>query len=72
MKGNVLDSICTIFMEHNLDFWHKRTIYHFDPYSVFLAIATFTFMHLADAFIQSDSGYTFLFLSVCYEYTRAT
>ncbi len=34
-----------IFMEHDLylisyDFWHKRKINHFDPYTVLLAIAT--------------------------------
>ncbi len=32
-------------MEHDLisnDFWHKRKIYNFDPYNVFLAIATNT------------------------------
>ncbi len=33
-----------IFMEHDLNilmiFWHKRKIYNFDPYNVFLAIAT--------------------------------
>ncbi len=34
-----------IFMEHDLYlisyvFWHKRKIYNFDPYNVFLAIAT--------------------------------
>ncbi len=33
-----------IFMEHDLyhpnDFWHKRKIDNFDPYSVFMAIAT--------------------------------
>ncbi len=38
--GNVQN----IFMEHDLkypnDFWHKRKIYHFDPYNVLLAIAT--------------------------------
>ncbi len=28
-------------------------------------IFTFTFMHLADTFIQSDSGYTFFFVSMC-------
>ncbi len=39
--GNVLN----IFMEHDLnlisnDFWHKIKKYNFDPYNVFLAIAT--------------------------------
>ncbi len=32
-----------IFMEHTWcsnDFWHKRKINNFDPYNVFLAIAT--------------------------------
>ncbi len=31
-----------IFMEHNpyCDFWHKRKINNFDPYNVFLAVAT--------------------------------
>ncbi len=33
-----------IFMEHDLlypnDFWLKRKLHNFDPYSVFLAIAT--------------------------------
>ncbi len=31
-----------IFIEHNpyCDFWHKRKIYNFDPFNVFLAVAT--------------------------------
>ncbi len=31
-----------IFMEHNpyCDFWHKRKINNFDPFNVFLAVAT--------------------------------
>ncbi len=48
-------------------FWHNRKIHYFDPYNVLLAIATnipqrltFTFMHLADAFIHGD----LFFLSV--------
>ncbi len=40
MIGNVLN----IFMEHDLNiqmnFWHKREMYNFDPYTVFLAIVT--------------------------------
>ncbi len=37
-------NVQNIFMEHDLNvlkiFWHKRKIYIFDPYNVFLAIAT--------------------------------
>ncbi len=29
-----------IFTNHPNDFWHKRKMYNFYPYSVFLAIAT--------------------------------
>ncbi len=29
-----------IFIEYPNDFWHKRKIDNFDPYNVFLAIAT--------------------------------
>ncbi len=29
-----------IFTQYPNDFWHKRKIYNFDPYSVFWAIAT--------------------------------
>ncbi len=29
-----------IFTKCPEDFWHKRKIYNFDPYNVFLAIAT--------------------------------
>ncbi len=41
MVGNLQN----IFMEHDLylisnDFWHKRKTHNFDPYNVFLAIAT--------------------------------
>ncbi len=44
--GNVQN----IFMEHN-DFWHKRKVDHFDPYSVLLAIATHTPVLLMTAFV---------------------
>ncbi len=37
MVGNIQN----IFMEHDLYFfWHKRKIYNFDPYNVFVSIAT--------------------------------
>ncbi len=29
-----------IFTKYPNDFWHKRKTYNFDPYNVFLAIAT--------------------------------
>ncbi len=29
-----------IFIKCPNDFWHKRKIYNFDPYNVFLSIAT--------------------------------
>ncbi len=40
-----VESFQNIFMEHDLylisyDFWHKININNFDPYNVFLAIAT--------------------------------
>ncbi len=45
-----------IFMEHDLylisnDFWHKRKINNFDPYNVFLAIATNIPQRLETAFV---------------------
>ncbi len=45
-----------IFMEHDLylipnDFWLKRKINHFDPYNVFLAIATIIPQRLKTAFV---------------------
>ncbi len=34
-------NVQNLLMEHGLNhFWHKRKIYNFDPYNVFLAIAT--------------------------------
>ncbi len=47
-------------MEHDLylisysypnDFWHKKKIYYFDPFNVFLAIATNLTMLLKTAFV---------------------
>ncbi len=48
MVGNLQN----IFTGHDLylisynDFWHNRKVYHFDPYSVLLAIATYISMLL--------------------------
>ncbi len=57
MVGNVQN----IFMEHDLyfnilciiyyDFWNKRKIYNFDPYNIFLAIATNIPQRLMTAFL---------------------
>ncbi len=43
---------------------YNMYIYYF---FILTAVSIFTFMHLADAFIQSDlhSGYTFFFISMC-------
>ncbi len=51
MIGNVLN----IFMEHDLNilmiFWHKREMYNFDPYNVFLVIVTNIPQRLNTAFV---------------------
>jgi len=56
-----------IFMEHELyhisyhnDFWHKRKIYNFDPYDVFLAIATNIPQRLMTAFVLQGHVYLFI------------
>ncbi len=54
-------------MEHDLylypnDFWHKRKMYHFDPYNVFLAIATNIPQRLKTGFVCPGSH---LLCSLC-------
>ncbi len=51
--GNVQN----IFMEHDLYFCHKRKIYNFDPYNVFLAIATNIPVLLMTAFVLQGHIY---------------
>ncbi len=50
-----------IFMEHDLwypnDFWHKIKIYTYDPYSVFLVIATNIPVILINAFVLQGHIY---------------
>ncbi len=43
--------------DHPNDFWHKRKIYNFDPYNVFLAIATTIPVLLMTGFVFQ--GHTF-------------
>ncbi len=41
-----------IFMEHDLnDFCHKRKMYNFDPYNIFLSIATNISQRLKTGFV---------------------
>ncbi len=40
-----------IFIYYPNDFWHKRKIDHFDPYSVLLAIATNITVRLMTGFV---------------------
>ncbi len=40
-----------IFTKYPNDFWHKRKICNFDPYTVFLAIATNIPQRLNTAFV---------------------
>ncbi len=40
------------------DFWHKRKIYNFDPYNVFLAIATNIPKRLKTGFVVQ--GYIYM------------
>ncbi len=52
-----------IFMEHDLylcpnDFWHKRKINNFDPYNVFLAIATNIPQWLKTGFVVQGHTHT--------------
>ncbi len=72
--GNSLN----IFMEHIYliplpnYFWHKRKIYHFDPYNVFVAIATNIPQGLKTAFVlqghtcprQSEELFLLLFFII--------
>ncbi len=58
-----------IFMEHDLYlisyvFWHKIKIYNFDPYNVFLAIAT----NIARAIYDWFCGVTHTHMYVKYIY----
>ncbi len=54
MVGNVQN----IFMEHDPnDFWHKREIDNFDPYNVFLAIATNIPQRLKTGFVVQGHIY---------------
>ncbi len=58
-------NLLNIFMEHDFylisnDFWHKRKIYNFDPYNVFLAIAT-NIPVLLKGVIWCDFKFFFLF-----------
>ncbi len=70
--GNLLN----IFMEHDLylipnDFWHKRKIDNFDPYNVFLAIATNIPQRLMTDFVLQGPGLPrFENKKVIYYYTK--
>ncbi len=46
-----------IFTYYPNDFWHKRKIDNFDPYRVFLAIATNTPQRLNTAFVLQGHIY---------------
>ncbi len=46
-----------IFTEYPNDFWHKRKINNFDPYNVFLAIATNTPQRLMTGFVLQGHIY---------------
>ncbi len=65
-------------MEHDLyfiscpnDFWHKRKIYNFDPYNVFLSIATNIPQRLKTGFVVQGHIFSWsvlsnlIMLSVC-------
>ncbi len=57
-----------IFMEHDLypnDFWHKRKIDNFDPYNVFLAIATNIPQRLKTGFVVQ--GHICIYLNAILE-----
>ncbi len=46
------------FIYYPNDFWHKRKIDHFDPYNVFLAIATDIPVPLMAGFVVQGHIYT--------------
>ncbi len=61
-----------IFMEHLYlipnDFWHKRKIYNFDPYNVFLAIARNIPQRLKTGFVVQ--GHIFRFYSCSISFSK--
>ncbi len=46
-----------IFNLYPNNFWHKRKIHNFDPYNVFLAIATNILQRLKTAFVVQGHIY---------------
>ncbi len=47
------------------DFWHKRQNYNFDPYNVFLAIATYIPQRLKTGFVVEGHICVFVFCGEC-------
>ncbi len=62
-----------IFTLYLNDFWHKRKIYNFDPYNVFLDISTNIPQQLKTGFVVQGHIYIYFFyglLSILYNYNN--